>query len=145
MRAMTAVRGALVEEQEAQRARAERRLVRNSGTGGAAGTGGQDAGDGGDADAGAADSGGNDGGDAETEPYCDPTSLPGDDPCVIHDDHGIFVSPNGSDGAGCGTMASPCATLTEGMTHAKSEGKRVLRVRGWRRLPREPDHRHVPR
>jgi hypothetical protein len=90
------------------------------GTGGTAGAGGHDAGD---AEAGG--SGGDDGGDAEAEPYCDPASLPDEDPCVIHDDHGVFVSPTGSDGAGCGTMASPCATVARGLTEAKAAGKRL--------------------
>lgn len=90
------------------------------GTGGEAGAGGQDAGD---AEAGG--SGGEDGGDAEAEPYCDPTSSPDEDPCVIHDELGIFVSPSGNDAAGCGTMAAPCATVARGLIEAKSAGKRL--------------------
>ena len=85
--------------------------------GGEAGAGGFDAGDGGDADA-------SDGGEAEA-PWCDPTSLPNEDPCVVHDDYGIFVSPSGSDASGCGTMASPCATVAQGLTEAKSTEKRL--------------------
>jgi hypothetical protein len=100
------------------------------GTGGSGGTGGtggaNDAGDAeADADAGDAGGGPGDGGDAEAEPYCDPTSLPGDDACVIADDYGIFVSPDGVDDASCGTNAAPCATITQGMARAKTEGKRV--------------------
>ncbi len=94
--------------------------VSTGGTGGTAGEAGHDAGD-----AEAGDSGGEDGGDAEAEPYCDPTSTPDEDPCVVHDDHGVFVSPNGSDAAGCGTMASPCATVARGLTEAKTVGKRL--------------------
>lgn len=95
------------------------------GEGGTAGVGGQDAGDAGDADAGSAGTGGEDGGDAEAEPFCDPNSQPADDPCVIHEDHGIFVAPTGTDNATCGTEASPCATVQQGMVRAKAEGKRV--------------------
>jgi len=51
--------------------------------------------------------------------------MPEDDPCVIHEDHGVFVSPTGSDDASCGTRSGPCQTLTRGMTNAKAAGKRV--------------------
>jgi hypothetical protein len=102
------------------------------GTGGAGGTGGT-GGTGGeagvdaepDADAGDAEGGPGDSGDAEAEPYCDPTSLPGDDACVIADDYGIFVSPDGTDDASCGSSTAPCATITQGMARAKTESKRV--------------------
>jgi hypothetical protein len=47
------------------------------------------------------------------------------EPCVIADDYGIFVSPDGTDDATCGTSAAPCATITQGMARAKAESKRV--------------------
>ena len=97
----------------------------SSGTGGEGGTGGYDAGDGGDAEAGAAGTGGTDAGDAEAESYCDPTSKPSEDACVIHEDYGIFVSPGGTDEASCGTPTSPCATLQYAMTQAKNGPGRV--------------------
>ena len=114
---------------------AENGIGGSGGGGGSAGTGaGGSSGDAGDEDVstgdtggtgGEAGAGGKDGGDAKAEPTCDPTSMPDEDPCVIHDDHGIFVSPSGSDGAGCGTMASPCATIARGLTEAKFASKRL--------------------
>jgi hypothetical protein len=98
------------------------------GSAGASGTGGVSGHDAGDGDAGTAGTGGEDGGDggdAEAEPSCDPMSTPGEDACVIHDVYGIFVSPNGSDGAACGTMASPCATIGAGLLRAKADDKRL--------------------
>ena len=98
-----------------------------SGTGGEAGMGGVAGQDAGDAEAGAAGEDGGDGGDAEVEaePYCDPTSLPGDDVCVIDDLYGVFVSPSGTDSPTCGTQASPCGTIGQAMTRAKADDKRV--------------------
>ncbi len=95
------------------------------GTGGTGGGGGEDAGDDAEAGGGASGSGGQDAGDAEAEPYCDPGWMPGDDACVVHEEHGVFVSPLGADGAGCGTRTSPCATLGKGMQEAKAQGKRL--------------------
>ena len=105
-----------------------------AGTGGAGGTSGAGGSGGIDQDAGDAETGGSAGedagdaeagDDAEAEPYCNPTLMPDEDPCVIHDEYGIFVSPDGSDATGCGTKASPCATLAQAMTNAKADSKRV--------------------
>ncbi len=94
--------------------------VSTGGTGGTAGEGGSAGADAGDAS--------DDLTDATEEPeafWCDPTWEPGDHECVIDDEFGVFVSPSGSDGAGCGTEANPCATMARGMTEAKAAGKRV--------------------
>jgi hypothetical protein len=91
--------------------------VSTGGTAGEGGSAGEDAGDASD-----------DLTDAAEEPeafWCDPTWEPGDHECVIDDEFGVFVSPSGSDGTGCGTETNPCATMARGMTEAKAAGKRV--------------------
>ena len=42
---------------------------------------------------------------------CDLTQSPLEAPCVVSDEHAVFVSPNGSDEEGNGTMAMPYGTL----------------------------------
>ena len=49
---------------------------------------------------------------------CDLTQSPADDACVVSDDYGIFVSPNGDDTDGDGTMALPYRTLTTAIQEA---------------------------
>lgn len=83
-----------------------------SGTGGATATGGS------------ATSGGSTGtGGAVSE--CDPSLAPSVDVCVVSDAYGVFVSPLGDDASGDGTKAHPVQTIAQGMTLARSEGKRV--------------------
>jgi hypothetical protein len=53
---------------------------------------------------------------------CDPTKGPHEEPCVVSEAYGVFVSPTGSDGF-AGTRASPFRTIAEGMDSAKSSGK----------------------
>lgn len=53
----------------------------------------------------------------------DPSNA--NDPCVIANAYGIFVSPQGSDAAGCGTMASPCGTVGHAMDLAHGGVNRV--------------------
>jgi len=60
---------------------------------------------------------------------CDETSAPSEDPCVITDALGVFVSPSGDD-AGDGTRAHPLATMGAALTLAKSAGKRVYACTG---------------
>jgi len=93
------------------------------GTGGSAGIGGS-AGD----DAGDASDAPDDVSDAAEEPeafWCDPTWEPSDNECVIDDEFGIFVAPSGTDGATCGSKAAPCKSVGQGMTRAKTTGKRL--------------------
>ena len=100
---------------------------------GSAGAAGQDGGTGGtdgaapDASVDAELDGDTDAGgeDVVNEPYCDPLAEPADDACVIHEDFGVFVSPDGDDGSACGTRSSPCASIGQGMSRAKALGKRV--------------------
>ena len=51
------------------------------------------------------------------------TKSPVDEPCVVDDRYGVFVSAGGSDTAGLGTKASPYKTVTKGPTAA--QGKNV--------------------
>jgi hypothetical protein len=55
---------------------------------------------------------------------CDATKSPHDDPCVIDESYGVFVSPRGSD-ANAGTRASPLMTIGRGMDLAKTTAKRL--------------------
>jgi hypothetical protein len=55
---------------------------------------------------------------------CDRTKSPHDDPCVIDEAYGVFVSPMGSD-ANPGTRSAPTLTIGHGMELAKQQGKRV--------------------
>jgi hypothetical protein len=53
---------------------------------------------------------------------CDPTSDPKDDPCVLDDALGVFVSASAPDG-GSGGKADPLKTITEGIAKAVSLDK----------------------
>ncbi|PIE05762.1 MAG: hypothetical protein CSA75_03065 [Sorangium cellulosum] len=64
-------------------------------------------------------------GDGEKEAQCDSSMMPDEDPCVIQDDLAVFVSPQGRDSSGCGTMSKPCASLERGMSEAEAADKRV--------------------
>ena len=67
------------------------------------------------------------GGGTLCETTCLPnTDDPSTDPCVVANAYGTFVSPSGSDAAGCGTMASPCLTIANAMSVSVTAGtKRV--------------------
>jgi hypothetical protein len=58
---------------------------------------------------------------------CDPSKSPHDDPCVIDDPFGVFVSPNGvdSDAGSIGTMQTPAKTIAHGIDLAVGQSKRV--------------------
>jgi hypothetical protein len=60
---------------------------------------------------------------------CDPTKSPHDDPCVIDDAYGVFVSASGRDGA-TGTMANPLRTLGQGIAAAAQRSGRVYVCQG---------------
>jgi len=91
------------------------------GVGGRAGAAGS--GEGGQG--GSAGGAGANGGAGGAAPGCDPTQSPADDACVVSDEVGIFVSPDGDDGTGEGTRAAPYATLGKGIEEAAAAGKRV--------------------
>ena len=57
-------------------------------------------------------------------PVCNAKATPSQDPCVIDELYGVFVSPNGND-ANLGTRAQPVKTIGHGMDIAKTPGKRV--------------------
>ena len=102
-----------------------------SGTGGSGGMGG-DSGVGGGGSDGARERRrwrrGPDGAmDADTGPEpCDDTASPKLEPCVVSDEHAVFVSPNGSSGA-AGSMNEPAGTITRGVEVALERGlSRVL-------------------
>jgi hypothetical protein len=55
---------------------------------------------------------------------CDGAKSPHDDPCVIDERYGVFVSPLGAD-SNAGTKSAPLLTIGRGMDAAKASGKRV--------------------
>ncbi len=76
-------------------------------------------------DAQGGDSGGT-GGDGGT---CDSTKTPSEDPCVIEDSYGVFVSPTGSDTAN-GKKSAPYKTIGRALAAAKGAAKRVYVCEG---------------
>jgi hypothetical protein len=65
--------------------------------------------------------GGAGGGDAA----CDPTATPAEDSCVIDEEYGVFVSPDGDDDTGQGTRARPYATIGKAIQAAVAWRSRV--------------------
>ena len=59
---------------------------------------------------------------AQESSVCDGTKPPHDDPCVIDELFGVFVSPVGADG-NPGTRARPLHTLGQAMDAARASGK----------------------
>lgn len=55
---------------------------------------------------------------------CDPSRLPAQSPCVLHESVGVFVSAAGND-ANDGSRARPYGTLKKGIEAAKAAGRRV--------------------
>lgn len=74
--------------------------VSGSSTGGVAGSGGQDAG------------------------FCDGTALPENEPCVIEERYGVFVSPTGS-ADGDGSRSNPLRSLNDALLLAAQTERRV--------------------
>ena len=56
---------------------------------------------------------------------CDGELGPGDDACVIAEEYGVFVSPEGDDEGGEGTRTAPFQTLQKAADAAAAAGKRV--------------------
>jgi hypothetical protein len=61
-------------------------------------------------------------------PVCDasPGRSPLDEPCLIDERYGSFVSPGGNDSTGQGTRTAPFQTIGRGMRAAKLGGPRVF-------------------
>lgn len=55
---------------------------------------------------------------------CNAASQPAEDPCVLHESIGVFVSAQGND-ANVGTRALPLRSLAKGMDSAKASGRRL--------------------
>lgn len=58
-------------------------------------------------------------------PVCVGTQLPTEDPCVIDEPYGIFVSSSKGTADGAGTRAQPVRSLQRAVALAKTSGKRV--------------------
>jgi hypothetical protein len=86
-----------------------------------AGTGGSDGGGGTSGAGGTGGTGGtsSDGGD------CDTSKSPGEEACLVEDEHAVFVSPSGSD-TGAGTKSDPVASIGKGIEIAQAAGKLVI-------------------
>ncbi len=94
----------------------------NGGASGSGGTAGADGGGGASGSGGTAGTGGAAGSDAGK---CDATKGPADASCVIDEQYGVFVSPNGNDSTGDGSRTNPYATIAKALTAAEAAGKRV--------------------
>jgi len=68
-------------------------------------------------------------GDGFDGSVCDPSKTPFDDPCVVADKYGVFVSPTGHNGA-AGTMADPLLAVTDAITEATGHTDRVYACAG---------------
>src|SRR5271170_2341629 len=66
-----------------------------------------------------------DAGDGFDGYVCDPTKTPAQDPCVISDTDGVFVSPKGHSGA-TGKMGDPFLLVGDAIAAATGHGDRVL-------------------
>ena len=58
-------------------------------------------------------------------PDCDPRWSPVEESCVIDEQHGVFVSPLGSDTDGNGSREAPFATVARGVASAIANSRRV--------------------
>jgi hypothetical protein len=56
---------------------------------------------------------------------CEPSGVPSESECTIHEDFAVFVSPDGSDDDGEGSRTAPFATLERGIAAAIETGRRV--------------------
>jgi hypothetical protein len=60
-------------------------------------------------------------------PYCDLDAgrSPTENPCIVSERYGVFVSPEGSDATGAGTRGAPFRTINRGLQAARTETRRV--------------------
>ncbi len=56
---------------------------------------------------------------------CDTTKLPSEEPCLIDEMYGVFVSPLGNDGTGDGSRKKPFASIGKGIEGARTDHRRV--------------------
>src|SRR5438552_13655818 len=65
------------------------------------------------------------GGAPPPPPGCHIEKLPSDDPCVLDESAGVFVSTSLGSAAGDGTRTHPFASIQTGIDHAKATKRRV--------------------
>ncbi len=97
-------------------------------TGGNAGASGRGGRGGHGGHGGAATGGGGGGGTGGGDPRCEGvlgTEQPEAEACVVSEEYGVFVSPDGDDEMGAGTREAPYRTLGRGIAEATAAGKRV--------------------
>jgi hypothetical protein len=70
-----------------------------------------------------------DAGDGSDGHVCDPTKTPAQDPCVISNTYGVFVSSTGRNGA-AGTMSDPFLRVADAIAAATGHSDRVLACAG---------------
>ena len=56
---------------------------------------------------------------------CDTTKLPSEEPCLIDEMYGVFVSALGNDGTGDGSRKKPFASIGKGIESARTDLRRV--------------------
>ncbi len=56
---------------------------------------------------------------------CDATKLPSEEPCLIDEMYGVFVSPLGNDGTGDGSRKKPFASIGKGIMSVRADHRRV--------------------
>src|SRR5215831_1446486 len=56
---------------------------------------------------------------------CTPGADPTENPCLVDEAHGVFVSPTGNDTSGEGTRLAPFKTIAKGIAQGTSKGKNV--------------------
>lgn len=88
--------------------------------------------DGGDETSSGAEDAGGDTRDAQATfpPNCDKTAVPSQDPCVVHEGLGVFVTTFGNDETGDGTRDRPYATIGYAIAKAQAAHKRVYACEG---------------
>lgn len=89
-----------------------------AGTGGTGATGGVSGSSGTTGAGGVAGTGG-------TGSTCDTTKDPQDEPCLVDEAYGVFVSGDGNDTTGDGTRVAPYGTINKALDEAAAAGKRV--------------------
>ena len=56
---------------------------------------------------------------------CDTTKSPSEEACLVSEEFGIFVSPNGDDTSGDGTQDKPYKTLSKAVSEGGAQDKNV--------------------
>jgi hypothetical protein len=71
-----------------------------------------------------------DGGADQVVNGCDRGKSPKDEPCLVSEDHAVFVDSAKGDDANAGTKAAPKKTINVAIAAAKASGKRALACEG---------------